>query len=94
MSAMNDKSDQPGLEGQIKEKLIRSKQEWARDGRLLTGMSDEGHEKRLPPGQREVKNWPVLDLGQNLEPVLGSFATVADPQPQDVPFAIDGDADG
>jgi hypothetical protein len=50
-------------EGRIKDKLIRVKQEWAKDGRLLTGRPDVGHVNRLPPGQREVKNWPVLDLG-------------------------------
>lgn len=27
----------PGLIGQIKDKLITSKQQWAKDGRLLTG---------------------------------------------------------
>lgn len=47
----------------FKEKLIASKQRWAREGRLLTGSPDLQHAKRLPPGQREVKNWPVLDLG-------------------------------
>jgi DMSO/TMAO reductase YedYZ molybdopterin-dependent catalytic subunit len=46
-----------------KHKLIETKQKWARDGRLLTGMPDGGHTLRLPPGQKEVKNWPVLDLG-------------------------------
>jgi len=57
-------------EGRIKDKLIRVKQEWAKDGRLLTGRPDVGHVNRLPPGQREVKNWPVLDLGvqPNVEP--------------------------
>jgi DMSO/TMAO reductase YedYZ molybdopterin-dependent catalytic subunit len=56
---MADKDD----EGRIKSKLIETKQKWARDGRLLTGMPDEAHVQRLPPGQKEVKNWPVLDLG-------------------------------
>lgn len=60
---MVDELDEPGPEGQIKEKLIRTKEKWAEEGRLLTGMPDDGHVKRLPPGQREVKNWPVLDLG-------------------------------
>jgi len=48
--------------GRIKEKLVESKQRWAREGRLLTGKAAAPGE-RLPPGQREVKNWPVLDLG-------------------------------
>ncbi|MSO66106.1 MAG: sulfite oxidase-like oxidoreductase [Alphaproteobacteria bacterium] len=43
-----------------KDKLIQTKQQWARDGRLLTGQSGAA---RLPPGQRKVKEWPVLDLG-------------------------------
>ena len=51
------------LIGQIRDKLIRSKEKWAEEGRLLTGMPDAEHCHRLPPGQREVKNWPVLDLG-------------------------------
>jgi DMSO/TMAO reductase YedYZ molybdopterin-dependent catalytic subunit len=55
--------DEPKLEGEIKDKLIRSKEKWALEGRLLTGRPDVGHVNRLPPGQREVKNWPVLDLG-------------------------------
>jgi DMSO/TMAO reductase YedYZ molybdopterin-dependent catalytic subunit len=61
---MNQEEDaKPGLVGQIKDKLVRSKQEWAKEGRLLTGRPDFGHVNRLPPGQKEVKNWPVLDLG-------------------------------
>jgi DMSO/TMAO reductase YedYZ molybdopterin-dependent catalytic subunit len=48
--------------GAIKEKLIRSKQAWAREGRLLTGHSAPPAQ-RLPPGQRKVEDWPVLDLG-------------------------------
>lgn len=46
-----------------KEKLIRSKEKWAEEGRLLTGRPDAGRVERLPPGQRLVTNWPVLDLG-------------------------------
>lgn len=48
--------------GRMKEKLIETKQNWARDGRLITGRTAE-YEERLPPGQRLVKDWPVLDLG-------------------------------
>jgi len=44
-------------------KLIRSKEEWAKEGRLITGRPDLGRVSRLPPGQKEVRNWPVLDLG-------------------------------
>src|SRR3981081_2981293 len=60
---MSDDEDKPALIGKIKDKLISSKQEWAKEGRLLTGMPDEQHKNRLPPGQKEVWNWPVLDLG-------------------------------
>ena len=46
-----------------REKLIERKQGWARDGRLLTGTTADPQAQRLPPGQRLVKDWPVLDLG-------------------------------
>src|SRR5258705_12469217 len=59
----DDKPDEPSLVGRIKDKLIASKEEWAKEGRLLTGRPDAGRVNRLPPGQKEVKNWPVLDLG-------------------------------
>jgi DMSO/TMAO reductase YedYZ molybdopterin-dependent catalytic subunit len=60
---MKDTDEQPGLIGQIKDKLIRSKESWAKEGRLLTGRCDTGHDERLPPGQKLVNDWPVLDLG-------------------------------
>jgi DMSO/TMAO reductase YedYZ molybdopterin-dependent catalytic subunit len=47
----------------INAKLIAAKERWARERRLITGHTDEGHLHRLPPGQRQVTNWPVLDLG-------------------------------
>ena len=46
-----------------KDKLVRTKQQWAHDGRLLTGKAGDRRLDRLPPGQRLVENWPVLDLG-------------------------------
>lgn len=55
--------EKPGIIGQIKGKLIKSKQQWAADGRLLTGRPDAARASRLPPGQRLVQDWPVLDLG-------------------------------
>lgn len=55
--------ESPDLIGKIKEKLIRSKEKWAEEGRLITGRPDMGHVNRLPPGQKLVTNWPVLDLG-------------------------------
>ncbi len=56
-------SDDPTFLGAIRQKLVEAKQRWAREGRLLTGQSDPAHQRRLPPGQREVSDWPVLDLG-------------------------------
>jgi DMSO/TMAO reductase YedYZ molybdopterin-dependent catalytic subunit len=60
---MSEGGEKPNLIGKIKDKLIQSKQAWAKEGRLLTGHTDAAHLSRLPPGQKEVKNWPVLDLG-------------------------------
>lgn len=51
------------MSGEIKQKLIETKKAWARAGRLLTGKTSEFGVDRLPPGQRLVENWPVLDLG-------------------------------
>lgn len=47
----------------IRDKLVATKQAWARAGRLLTGTVGDPDTDRLPPGQRLVTNWPVLDLG-------------------------------
>jgi len=61
---MADQDKDSGQEtGLFREKLIRRKQEWAAGGRLLTGTTTRPEAQRLPPGQREVKTWPVLDLG-------------------------------
>ena len=46
-----------------RDKLIAKKEEWAREGRLLTGTQADPARARLPPGQRLLKDWPVLDLG-------------------------------
>jgi DMSO/TMAO reductase YedYZ molybdopterin-dependent catalytic subunit len=51
------------LTGRVKDKLIETKQSWARQGRLLTGTAADPARDRLPPGQRHVQDWPVLDLG-------------------------------
>jgi DMSO/TMAO reductase YedYZ molybdopterin-dependent catalytic subunit len=50
-------------EGKIKEKLIRTKEEWARTGRGLTGTTADPTQERRPPGQRVTEDFPVLDLG-------------------------------
>ena len=59
-------ADDPSRLAGYREKLVDRKQEWARDGRPIAGDGSATSAKsaaRLPPGQREVKNWPVLDLG-------------------------------
>ncbi len=53
----------PELLGRIRNKLIDAKQDWAREGRLLTGTTADPAYERLPPGQLLVQDWPVLDLG-------------------------------
>jgi DMSO/TMAO reductase YedYZ molybdopterin-dependent catalytic subunit len=61
---MADQDKVSGQEtGPFRDKLIRRKREWAAEGRLLTGKTARPEAQRLPPGQREVKTWPVLDLG-------------------------------
>lgn len=47
----------------VRAKLVAAKKAWARAGRLLTGRPDPDKALRLPPGQRLVEAWPVLDLG-------------------------------
>ena len=49
--------------GRVNNKLVETKQKWAREGRRLTGETATRQERRLPPGQDLVKSWPVLDLG-------------------------------
>ena len=61
---MTSSDDDIQMTGKRRDKLIETKQEWARDGRLLTGQTADPARDRLPPGQTLVKDWPVLDLGQ------------------------------
>jgi DMSO/TMAO reductase YedYZ molybdopterin-dependent catalytic subunit len=51
-------------------KLTSSKRRWAAEGKFLTGRISRPEAERLPPGQHLVKNWPVLDLGQ--QPVIST----------------------
>lgn len=55
--------DSVGMLGSIKKKLIETKQKWAAEGRLMSAATAGTGRPRLPPGQHEVKDWPVLDLG-------------------------------
>jgi DMSO/TMAO reductase YedYZ molybdopterin-dependent catalytic subunit len=71
-------ADDDGLLGRVKRKLVDSKQAWAREGRLLTGRAADPAHARLPPGQREVRNWPVLDLGVQPEIDLETWELVVD----------------
>nr|WP_153492196.1 sulfite oxidase-like oxidoreductase [Sinorhizobium medicae] len=45
-------------------KLTSTKRRWAADGKFLTGRIARPETDRLPPGQHLVKDWPILDLGQ------------------------------
>jgi len=54
--------DQEPDADKVKDKLVRTKEQWAKDGRALTGKT-ASHSERLPPGQRLTKDFPVLDLG-------------------------------
>lgn len=54
-------------------KLVAAKQQWARDGRLLTGTTADPARDRLPPGQTLVRDWPVLDLGSQPEVTAERF---------------------
>ena len=55
------------LLGKLKDKLIQTKEAWAREGRALTAAPGQAPtsqgQARLPPGQRQTVDWPVLDLG-------------------------------
>jgi DMSO/TMAO reductase YedYZ molybdopterin-dependent catalytic subunit len=75
-------SDEPVSEAEkeaIHAKLIAAKERWARERRLITGITDRERSSRLPPGQQEVRNWPVLDLG--IQP---------DVRPEDWKLTLDG----
>ncbi|MFQ3665728.1 MAG: sulfite oxidase-like oxidoreductase [Sphingomonadaceae bacterium] len=61
-----------------RDKLVQVKQAWARAGRLLTGAPDPDRALRLPPGQRLVTNWPVLDLGVQPHVPRESWSLVID----------------
>lgn len=64
--------------GQLRGKLIRRKQAWAAEGRLPPGATARADAQRLPPGQREVKTWPVLDLGAQPKIDLNLWRVVVD----------------
>ncbi len=59
----HDADSSRGLLAALRNKLIARKQAWAKEKRLLTGRAGVREVDRLPPGQRLVRDWPVLDLG-------------------------------
>jgi len=64
--------------GSVRPKLVESKRRWAREGRLLTGATSDPERDRLPPGQRLVETWPVLDLGVQPEIPLDRWRLTID----------------
>jgi DMSO/TMAO reductase YedYZ molybdopterin-dependent catalytic subunit len=70
-------AQEEGPDGVPNAKLVESKQQWAAEGRLMTGTSAPRAD-RLPPGQRLVKNWPVLDLGIQPEVPLEQWELTID----------------
>lgn len=66
------------ISGSLKEKLVRVKEMWARDGRLLTGSTADPARDRLPPGQTRVAELPVLDLGIQPEVPLSAVHLTLD----------------
>lgn len=60
---MAEGSDGKSVLETLKAAFIKRKMERADRKHLITGELDADHANRLPPGQRLVENWPVLDLG-------------------------------
>ncbi|MGE5502986.1 MAG: sulfite oxidase-like oxidoreductase [Actinomycetota bacterium] len=54
--------DDRSIGGRIRDKLVATKEAWAREGRRPQGR-EPGSGRPVPPGQRLVGDFPVLDLG-------------------------------
>ncbi|AWK88070.1 sulfite oxidase-like oxidoreductase [Azospirillum thermophilum] len=65
-------------DGAVRDKLVAAKERWARDGRALTGTTADPARDRLPPGQRLVEDWPVLDLGVQPRVTTGNWSLTVD----------------
>src|ERR1700761_6902750 len=65
--------DDVEITGKIRDKLIERKQDWAREGRLLTGTTADPAQDRLPPGQRLGEGWAGLRLGAQPEVTAQKF---------------------
>jgi DMSO/TMAO reductase YedYZ molybdopterin-dependent catalytic subunit len=59
-------------------KLTRTKRGWAQEGRFLTGKTARPESERLPPGQHLVRDWPVLDLGEQPKIALADWRLTID----------------
>ncbi|WP_454918052.1 sulfite oxidase-like oxidoreductase [Xanthobacter sediminis] len=57
----------------VPSKLTATKTRWAQERRFITGGPARPAEARLPPGQHLVKDWPVLDLGEQPQVPLAAF---------------------
>ena len=44
-------------------KLTQTKSRWAQLGKFLTGHTSRPEDSRLPPGQHETHDFPVLSMG-------------------------------
>lgn len=65
--------------GRIKDKLVAAKEKTARERRLQSNTPESRvPSDRLPPGQRLVEKWPVLDLGVTPEVSLDAWHLVVD----------------
>ena len=66
--------DHPNLLGKIKDKLIRSKEKWAEEGRLITGRPDLGMPDYTDPTGRPDGFKPLTDQDiTNLAALLTSW---------------------
>lgn len=54
-------------------KLTATKMRWAGEKRFITNRPARPAEARLPPGQHLVRDWPVLDLGEQPQVPLSAF---------------------
>lgn len=57
---MTGENETGEYDGDIDRKLVDAKEKWTREGRRPRNAVGG---ERLPPGQHEVRDWPVLDLG-------------------------------
>ncbi|MFG1479771.1 sulfite oxidase-like oxidoreductase [Xanthobacter sp. V4C-4] len=63
----------PPATGPAASKLTATKTRWAEERRFLTGRPVRTDHDRLPPGQHLVRDWPVLDLGEQPEVPRSAF---------------------